>query len=463
MGHRYIINKLKEHGHVAYMVGGAVRDTILNLKIKDVDIATSASLDQIVTIFGNEAKKLQGASFQVVLVNGYEVASFRKDEYFGLSSKNVKVTSAKTIEEDLSRRDFTINSMAYDEKEKKLIDPYNGKKDLENHIIRFTQAAKDRIFEDPDRIIRACRFLAKLEAKFDQTTYKELATYSYLIAKYVSPERIHKEILLVLKYKHAGMFFSSMNNIEALQHVLPSLANLVGMEGGKHHKEDIFIHSLIVGEAISKNKPLLRLAGFLHDVGKKPACKKEKRTITFIDHEYYGYDLVRKDLLQLKFSNQEIKYVTNLVKHHMRSLNINSSPKSVRKLLYDLKKDDVYYMDWLRLKIADRAANLSKHRYTRKEIKAMILKLEKELIDTKTSVFSLKDLAINGNDIMTTLNISPGKDVGLVLKYCFTLVTNDPSVNTKEYLLNKALEFYNSNKIYSREEFFRMTQQSTQK
>lgn len=443
-----IINKIRESGFEAYVVGGAVRDMLLNTTIKDVDIVTDAEPHEVTKIFIGEKVTLTGVSFRVVLVNGYEIASFRSDEYKGFSDKNVVISKAKTIEEDLGRRDLTINSMAYDVKEKKLIDPYNGRKDLMNKTIRFNQQAKQRIIEDPNRIIRACRFLAKLQGTFDKTTFDALRTHSHLIPKCVAPERIRIEILKVLRYPYPGMFFAALQDIHALKYVLPSLAETMPIGGGPHHKDGVFFHSISVGNHISRNRPLLKLAGYLHDVGKTTAYKVERGKISFIDHEAYSCDLVQEDLTALKFSNGEVKFITNLIKYHMRSVNEKTSDKTIRRLLHNFQKDNVHYMDYIRLRIADRKGNGIKDKFTRKQIKAMILKFEKQLTAKEDRAITLKDLKVDGNDVMKILNIKPGKLVGEILKLCNDKIIDNPKLNNVESLTELIIGYGKNNITY---------------
>jgi len=436
MNHLDIIHKLEENGFEAYIVGGAVRDMFSNTVPKDVDIATNASPEEVADVFAGEKVTMAGAFFRVVLVDGYEIASYREDEYFGFSDKNVKVIPAKTIEEDLSRRDFTINSMAYHIGEGRLVDPYNGMEDLVNRVIRFTLEARKRIKEDPCRIIRACRFLARREATFDNDTFDALRENSYLLKTYVSPERIRNEILLAMRYKYAGIFFAALQDIDGLKYIFPSLSDCVGLDGGPYHNEEVFTHSMCVGGRMSTACPYTRLAGFLHDVGKfQKAEVNEAGEIIFRGHEEAGYELVKEDLKRLKFSKVEIKHVTNLIKYHMRSVFIGSSGKAVRKLLRAFKEDGVYYMDWIRLRVADRGGNKAKSPYSIQKVRDLINTLEREMCSVdNNNAFSIKDLVIGGDDVMRILDITQGKKVGEVLKFCLDRVIDFPELNNVENL-----------------------------
>lgn len=426
-----IIEKLCENGCNSYLTGGVVRDLFSNCIPNDYDIVTEATVEQIEMIFPKNKVNTVGKSFEVCLIDGIEVAGFRKDVYFGLSDKNCKIEPALSIEEDLGRRDLTINSMAFCPYTSELIDPYNGMKDLKNKIIKFTGNPKDRIYEDPCRIIRACRFLCKIDGEFDEETFNALKEYSHFIKDYVSPERIRLEILKALKEKKTSNFFRSLYDIGGLKYIFPSLNNSFGIDGGKYHSETIFDHMMYVGDAISSRCKITKLAGYLHDSG-KPKCKQEDGS--FVGHELVGCDLIHDELFNLKFSNREIEYITSLIKYHMYSIG-KAKGKGVRKLLSKLNKHKIKYTDWLRLKFADSTGNLSKGSYTLNEKIELIKKFEKEM-EIGNSVFSIKDLNINGKEVMDILNIKPGPEVGNVLKYLYNICINNPGANKNEILVH---------------------------
>ena len=199
----YIIDKLLNNGYESYIVGGAVRDHLLGNKAYDIDIVTSAHPETIEEIFKGHKMKDVGKSFGVILVDDIEVATFRHDRYIGLNDKNVQIRYVKTLEEDLARRDFTINAMAYDTAKGKVIDPFDGQSDLKNKIVRFVGDPLERIYEDPNRIVRACRFYSKLNGTFAKSTKEALIECGSYIEKFVSPERIRLEVLKAMKIRRA--------------------------------------------------------------------------------------------------------------------------------------------------------------------------------------------------------------------------------------------------------------------
>ena len=194
-----IVLKLQDSGYESYFVGGFVRDMILGVQSKDIDIATSASPDEISELFKDEEIKSLGKSFLVTFVNGIEVASFRTDKYNGLNDKDVKIEKANSAEEDAKRRDLSINALFFDPISNKIFDYVNGQNDLQKRIIRFNGNPLYRIYEDPNRIIRACRFLAKINGVFDLRTFRALKSYSDYVETMVSTERIRLEILKAMR------------------------------------------------------------------------------------------------------------------------------------------------------------------------------------------------------------------------------------------------------------------------
>lgn len=427
----YIVSKLCLHGFETYIVGGAVRDFLRGIKPKDIDIATSATSDKIEELFKDHKIKTKGKSFKIVFVDDIEVATFRTDKYFGLSDKNVEVSVAKTIDKDLARRDLTINAMAMCQYTGNIIDKFGGKEDLKNKIIRFVGDPAKRIFEDPNRIIRACRFLALIEGQFDKLTKESLKGYSYFVKSYVDVERIRIEILKSMNYRKPSIFFSSLHEIGALKYIFPSLDKCFNHDHGPYHNEDIFTHSMICGDCISNKYPLLRLAAYLHDVGKTiTACQDiDTKEFHFAGHEKEGSIAVQEELKYLKFSTDETNYITSITNLHMRKF---ESPKETRRSLKAFADREINYKDIVRLRLADRIANLKRGRMDLSEAKKIVSDINTEL--TRESPNSFKHLKVNGNDIMKIPGIHQGKIIGDILRFLLKTVVDKPELNTKEGL-----------------------------
>jgi len=257
----------------------------------------------------------------------------------------------------------------------------------------------------------------------------------------IAPERIRIEILKAMNHKTPSIFFKNLHLTGLLKLTIPSLDRCFDLDGGPHHGETVFEHCMLVGDALCYKRPLLRIAGYLHDVGKyDTACIKNGR-LTFLNHEKYLKN-IENDLQKLRFSTKEIEHIKSITRVHMRPLTHETTPKAVRKLICFLEKHKVTYKEFMRLRIADKAANLAKRPYTISEICIRLSKIKQELGNDKNSVFNIKDLDISGHDIMKILNINQGTDVGKVIKYLFNKVLDEPYLNSYSQLKKLARNFY---------------------
>jgi len=424
-----IIFTLSHAGFKAFFVGGAIRDLLLGKSPADYDIVTNCPLSTLQTIFHKENTKIAGKTFPVLLVNDVEVAPPRSHDL-----------GAPFPETDLGARDFTINSMAMDPVSGHIIDPFNGKKDLENRIIRFTRNPAQRIEEDPLRMVRACRFKAAIGGRFSTDTLQAIKKNAALISTESAPERLRLEIMKAMSIPQPSAFLWGLREADLLQYLLPCLDRCVELDGGPHHGETVFEHCLMVGDALSPRDPLLRLAGFLHDAGKFDAACMENNLLSFKGHETMK-DAILRDLETLRFSTREQAFVDAMVSVHMRPLTEESSPKAVRRLLAFLAAHHVSHQNFMRMRIADKGANRAKSPYTLSEIKARLKKIYGAQAEHQHRKFTKNSLAINGNDIMALLNCAPGQEIGSILDHLFEQVLDDPSLNTVDNLKKRVLDF----------------------
>jgi len=433
-----IVKTLQSNGFEAYFVGGYVRDRLLGLTTYDVDITSSAHPDEIIRLFPNDKVDLVGKSFGVVLINGIEIATYRKDKYLGLSDKNV-VIEPGTLYEDASRRDFTFNSLYFNPITGETLDFFDGKEDLNKKVVRFVGESSERIFEDPNRIIRACRFVSTLDGSFAKDTFEELQRRADYVGSMVAPERIRQEILKAMRTKKASRFFVALHDIGALKYIFPSLEACYGVDGGKHHGEGVFEHNMLAGDYISPRFPRLKLSCYLHDCGKYIMKRENPKTGEdwFEGHAEKGSELLQGELKDLTFSNDEISTITGLVKHHMR-VNFGMGGKAVRRLLKDLQDEGgLSWRDLLKVRAADRFANLGKDNYGSLDFREMIGKFWRETKNPKHVSLSVKSLALNGNDVMEVLGLKPSPKVGEVLDNLLEIVLDDPTKNTTPILLQE--------------------------
>jgi tRNA nucleotidyltransferase (CCA-adding enzyme) len=432
-----IIERLIEKNFQVFISGGFVRDHLLGIDNEDIDIVTNAKPHEIISLFEKDFDVVHiGNNFPVVSVAGIEVATFRNESSFGTGTRDFNVTFADTVEEDVARRDLTINAMVMCPFVGDVIDFFGGLEDLKNKIIRFVGNPDERIKEDAVRIIRAARFAAKIGGKIEINSLRAMKKNKDLIDT-VPSERIRTELLKVMKVDKPSLFFRTLNQVGVLKKILPSLARTVGHDGGIHHKEDIFTHNMMVGDAIGNRCQLLRLAAFLHDIGKPPAMVKNKKRgfANFSGHDKIGADIAKEDLLKLRFSTDEVNFITGLIKHHMGDL-MDLQPKTARKLFVRLKNDSVNFFDLLRLRVADTKGNMRNlgKKMPVSELKRFFNTFETVHAAKEEAVFSLKDLKIDGNDIMNILKIKPSPLVGEILRELFNIVVEFPEINEPHIL-----------------------------
>lgn len=417
---RFILDRLKKNDFQAYIVGGAVRDIMLGRTPDDFDILTNASAKEIKSVFFDRKIQNVGKAFPICLVNGVEISSGRGA--FDIAS---------FPESDLAKRDFTINAMACDSGLKKIVDPFNGRKDLNDAVIRFTREPEKRIKEDPVRMIRACRFLAMIEGSFSMATLDMILECQDLLDETIAKERIHHEIYKALSLKKPSLFFKALKKTGLLVKIFPSLDRCYELDGGPHHGETVFEHSMLVGDSLPARFPALRLAGFLHDTGKFDAAKMEDGKLTFKGHENYGGSAIL-DLKKLRFSIKDITYIESMIKAHMRPLTHETTPTAVRRLLAMLDQYNLGYRDFMHMRIADKKGNMAKRPYTILEIRIRLKKILDEI--ARQSVFNINHLKITGNDIIRIAGVAPGPEIGKIKQMLFEKVLDDPGLNNYDEL-----------------------------
>jgi tRNA nucleotidyltransferase (CCA-adding enzyme) len=434
--YKLIINKLWEHNFEVYITGGFIRDLIFEGNVSDdIDFVTNAVPEELEKIFKDYNVSSEGKSFLVTLVNGVEIATYRKDVINNGVRTDCLVEKEETLEGDLSRRDLTINAIAFSPVTDKFIDPTGGWGDLEDRTIRFIGDPQKRILEDYERILRACRFLTKIDGFLDTSTLIALRRNVDCISL-IAPERIRLEIRKTMNIQKASPFFRSMYHIGALKYIFPSLEGCYDHDGGPYHNETIFQHCMDTGDTIYPKYWRTKLAGYLHDVGKPPTAELDNKTylLKFICHESEGAKLVKRELKRLTFSNDDTNFISNSVAVHMRSFNKTLTKKALRRFMVSLTHHGITYRDWFRLFIADKHANRKSRDFTFGEIKSFIQKIKSLYVEEH--VFSTRDLKINGFDVMKHLHINSGPEVGKILKELFEHCIETPEDNNRETLID---------------------------
>ncbi len=442
----YIIDILMKNGYEAYAVGGCVRDSILGRKPEDWDITTSAKPEQVKALFHHTIDTgIQHGTVTIMLdKEGFEVTTYRIDGEYkdNRHPQNIEFTS--NLKEDLKRRDFTINAMAYNSKDG-LVDIFGGIEDLEEKIIRCVGNPKDRFSEDALRMLRAVRFAGQLGFSMEEKT-KEAIIEMAPTLKNISAERIRTEMDKLLMAKHPELI-KAASETGICKVVLPEFDRMLAQEqNNPHHIYTVGEHALkavmILNEeyrnSCSYDKKLhsvLAWTMLLHDVG-KPDCYTvdEKGIGHFHGHDEKGVEIAREVLKRLKFDNYTIDTATRLIKWHDYKFHLKES--SVRKAVNKIGTDIVEL-----LFIVQRLDILAQNPDTHKEKleKLEQVKLLYEEIKKKQQFLTLKDLAVNGTDLMEA-GFEKGKKLGQILEFLLEKVLEEPSLNEKETLLSLAKE-----------------------
>lgn len=442
-----VSEKLNSAGFDSFIVGGCVRDLILGNKPKDWDITTNAKPEDILNIFPDSfyenkfgtvgvKNESDDETVKVVEITPYRVESDYKDK----RHPNNVIFSQK-IEDDLLRRDFTINSMAYDISKGHLIDLYKGQEDLMGNLIRAVGDPDKRFDEDALRMLRAVRFSAELGFVIEQKTAESIAEKADLI-KFVSFERVGDEFRKIIMSPNPAMAMGLAQKLNLIKFILPVFESAVGCEQNKKaHMYDVWEHSLkTLQHSADKNFSLeIRLAALFHDVS-KPATKAEVGgKTTFYNHEVVGAKVTRETLRKMAFPKDVVEKVTLLVRNHMFFSDTDQVTHSaVRRLIARVGKENIW--DLVNLRICDRigTGRPKEEPYRLRKFQSMI----EEVIRDPISVSMLK---IDGNDLIKKFHMKPGPKIGLILHALLEEVLDDPTKNNEMFLVKRAEELYNLN------------------
>ncbi len=432
-----------------YEVGGAVRDKFIfqNIKPKDHDyLVTGIPYNQLskmlkqfgkVDLVGRSFGVIKFTQFQEGKPKTFDITLPRKEFSTGAGHKDFEVDfdADLHIETDLQRRDFTINAMAVSLEDEILIDPLDGQTDLKNKKIRMVYL--NSFVDDPLRMLRAVQFAARFGFEIEKETYEALKKHAHLINT-VSPERIAEELNKLLELSEKpSIGFRLMQETGLLKEILPELELCVGVEQpGGFHKYDVFEHTMHVLDAAPKNLKI-RLAALFHDINKPQHRRLVDKGATFYGHEMSAGNTAQAVMSRLRYSNELIKDVKMLVERHMFTVDV--TPKGLRRLIRQVGVELIF--DLLDLRRAD-VAGLGMGNST-DDIDQFETDIKTE-IESKAP-FSLKDLAINGNDLMEMFDLKQGKVVGDILNYLMEKVLDNPKENIKEKLEKLSRLYYNEN------------------
>jgi len=442
-----IIDDIKASGYEAYIVGGSVRDILMNQEPKDWDITTNALPEQILKIFVDARYEnifgtvllpiralAKGDELKGKLEDVIEITTYRSEQGYSDRRHPDTIRFETELDKDLERRDFTINALALDPGNKnEVIDLFGGQKDIKAKIIRAVGEPTDRFKEDALRMLRAVRFSSQLGFELEPKTQRAITKLAGSL-KFVSKERIRDEFVKIIASERAYEGIMLLHECKLLQYILPELEAGIGINQDRHHIYPVFKHNVLSLKYCPSKEWPVRLAALLHDVAKPKTRKIINNIATFYNHEYVGARLVDKIMLRLKFSGADQLRVVNLVKNHMFYYNVGEvTAASVRRLIVKVGKENL--KDLIDLRIADRLGS-----GTPKAMPYKLRHLQYMMEKVQNDPISVKMLKINGNDLISVLHITPGPKIGAILDVLLSEVIEDPDLNTLAWLKKRSKE-----------------------
>lgn len=455
-----VLTKLHDAGFEAYAVGGCTRDLLLKQTPKDWDITTNAKPEEIQQVFPKSFYANQFGTVTVLTkaedptLREIEITTYRIETTYTDQRHPDSVSFTKNLEEDLARRDFTINAMAMAQADSSIskaahsitlestviTDPFGGLKDLNSKLIRAVGNPQERFSEDALRLMRAVRFAAQLGFSIEGNTKQAIKAQASSI-KAVSQERIRDELVKIVMSDKPEMGMNLLQETGLLAYILPELQEGVGVGQNKHHIYTVFDHCVksLQFAAQYDYSQHVRLAALFHDIGKPRTKRRQGSDYTFYAHEIVGARMTEKLMKRLRFSNELTKKVTNLVRHHMFHYEVGEITESgIRRLLRRVGSEN--FDDLIRVRIAERkGSGVPKAQpYRLRHLRFMADKVSQQAI-------SVGQLTIDGNDLIKDLGVKPGPIIGGILNALLAEVIEDPSKNIREYLLKRAEELEDKN------------------
>ena len=434
--------RLRSQGKRAWIVGGCVRDLLLGRIAADWDIATDARPKELLAIFPRAIPTGIEHGTVTVVQSGrpYEVTTLRGEGTYSDGRRPDWVEFVDDITADLARRDFTVNAMAIDPVDARLIDPFDGRGDLARGVLRAVGDAQERFSEDGLRVLRAARFVATLGLDLDPDTEAAIRPTLGTFRK-VAMERVRDEWMKTMKARTPSRAFEVMRRTGILEITCPELIEGVGLDQNKYHAYDVWRHGIECMDACAED-PVLRIAALLHDVGKPRtrAWSDKTQDYTFYDHDRVGAEIAEPIAARLRFSNDERLRIVSLVRHHLFHYSDEWSDTAVRHWIRRVGPERV-----ADLYVLNEADVRAKGRSFDEDLAALAaLKAHVARVLAEGAALSTRDLKINGHDLIKELGLRPGRVIGEVLDALLEVVTSDPGLNTRDALLEAARDHLRS-------------------
>lgn len=444
---RTILATLKSAGFEAFAVGGSVRDLIMGMETKGWDFTTNAIPEEILKLFPDSFYDNQFGTVGIKIRKEksthpddktdvediYEITTYRSEEGYKDHRHPDKISWGKTLTEDLSRRDFTINAIAFDGTS--LIDPYNGQHDLKNKLIRTVGIPGERFAEDALRMLRAVRFAARFGFTLETDTADAIRTNAPLVEN-ISSERIRDEFFKILTATHAADAVLVLKNLGLLHFILPELEvafDTPQKSPKRHHIYDVGTHSIMALKYCPSMDPVVRLATLIHDLGKPKTFRQmPDGLITFYNHEVVGARIAKTVSQRLRLSNKQAELLFTLIRWHQFSVDERQTDAALRRFVRRVGKENLPHI--LDLRIGDRLGGGATETSWRLEL------YKKRLEEVQQQPFTVADLHVDGHDVMKILNTRPGPIIGKILDALFAEVEAGTLPNEREALLTKMNE-----------------------
>ena len=430
-----LCKRLAEQGHGVWVVGGCVRDHLMERAVSDWDLCTTAKPPELLSIFPRAIPTgiAHGTITVMVGKTGYEITTLRGEGAYSDGRRPDEVFFVQDVVEDLARRDFTINAIAYDPQRDQLIDPFSGLADLRARVIRAVGDPMARFAEDGLRVLRAARFVATLEFELDLATRQAIAPNLPTYQR-VSAERVRDEWLKSMKAPRPSRAFQVMLDTGILHNALPAFEAMVGCAQNRYHEYDVWTHTMHALDNVPPGDPNLRMAALLHDIAKPKTREERDGEATFYGHERLGAEMADEFLKAYRFSNDQRAQITHLIRHHLVAYDDQWSDAAVRRFVQRIGTGSLDAL--LTLCQADSRAKGTAIGDDLDRLERLRARVRQVL--EAGSALSTKDLAINGTDLQRELGIAPSPRMGEIMRTLLERVVDDPTLNSRDKLLELA-------------------------
>jgi tRNA nucleotidyltransferase (CCA-adding enzyme) len=433
-----LIARVRDAGGRICLVGGSLRDMMLGLEVHDWDFATDLRPERVAELFPRAIQV--GIRFGTVLVvqadGSYEVTTFRREGTYSDARHPDEVVFTTSIEEDLARRDFTVNAMALDLADSNLIDPHDGRGDLEQRSIRCVGRADERFREDALRMLRCIRIAGQLGFAIEEETYRAIPRCAIMLDA-IARERIRDEFDRILAQPRPSISLERLHETGLLERFLQELSDCYGVSQNRFHAFDVFYHSLLAVDQAPQDNPVVRLCALLHDLGKVDARREEPDgRVTFYNHQAWSARKADAILRRLRYPNEERTRIVHLVQQHMFHYNAEWTDSAVRRFVRTIGTENLD--DLFEARRADTLGNGLR----RSAASAELAELRGRIVEivAKDTAFSVRDLHVDGEALKSTLGIEEGPAIGRLLEALLEEVLEDPARNERGWLLTRAGE-----------------------